>query len=105
TRAPARFDAHVAAIGPTRCLQCLQKCREARLSFRIGRREVHEHADPPYALTLLRARRERPRDRRAAEQRDELASSQGWHGLSPPRAAVSCTLSLARRDRSVLGTT
>jgi hypothetical protein len=26
---------------------------------------------------LLRARRERPHDRRAAEQRDELAASQG----------------------------
>jgi len=34
----------------------------------------HQHADPPHALALLRARRERPRDRRAAEQRDELAT-------------------------------
>jgi hypothetical protein len=34
----------------------------------------HEHAYAPHALTrLLRARRERPR-RRAAEQRDELAT-------------------------------
>src|SRR5215813_5590 len=46
-------------------------------------------------LALLRARRERPRCR-AAEQRDELASSQCWHGLSPPRAA-GFTLSLPRR--------
>src|SRR5262249_37169409 len=36
---------------------------------------------------LLRARCKRPCGCRAAEQRDELASSQGWHGLSPPRAA------------------
>src|SRR5262249_29137174 len=36
---------------------------------------------------LLRARRERPRSCRAAENGDELASSQGWHGLPPPRAA------------------
>ena len=33
-----------------------------------------QDADAPYALGLLRARRERPRRRRAAEQRDELAS-------------------------------
>ena len=34
---------------------------------------VHEHADAPHPLGLLRARRERPRRRRTAEQRDELA--------------------------------
>jgi hypothetical protein len=33
-----------------------------------------QHADPPHPLALLRARRERPRHRRAAEQRDELAA-------------------------------
>ena len=33
-----------------------------------------EHADAPHPLGLLRARRERPRRRRAAEQRDELAA-------------------------------
>src|SRR5262249_49354343 len=33
---------------------------------------------------------------------DELAASQSWHGLSPPRAA-GFTLSLAQRDRPVLG--
>src|SRR6516165_3291732 len=54
---------------------------------------------PPW---LLRARRERPRGR-SAEQGDELASSQGRHGLSPPSAAGF--LSLARRDRPVLGAT
>ena len=35
--------------------------------------EMHEHADAPHPLGLLRARRQRPRRRRAAEQRDELA--------------------------------
>jgi hypothetical protein len=33
------------------------------------------HADAPHPLALLRARRERPRRRRTAEQRDELAAS------------------------------
>jgi hypothetical protein len=37
-------------------------------------RQRHEHADAPHALRLLRARRERPRRCRAAEQRDELAT-------------------------------
>jgi hypothetical protein len=35
--------------------------------------KTHQHADPPHPLALLRARREWPRDRRAAEQRDEIA--------------------------------
>jgi hypothetical protein len=38
---------------------------------------------------LLRARRERPRGRRAAEQRDELASSLVGHGLLPGTRCAS----------------
>jgi hypothetical protein len=41
----------------------------------MGFGEVNEHADAPHPLALLRARRERPRSRRAAEKRDELAAS------------------------------
>ena len=51
--------------------------REAGLCFRIIRGQVHEHADAPHPLGLLRVRRERPRRRRAADQRDELAPSHG----------------------------
>jgi K+ potassium transporter len=48
------------------------------LSSRTGSEKTdHRHR------RLLRARRDRPR-RRAAKKRDEFASSQGWHGLSPP---------------------
>ena len=36
--------------------------------------QVREHADASHALALLRACRERPSRRRAAEQRDELAA-------------------------------
>jgi hypothetical protein len=35
-----------------------------------------KHADPPNLARLLRARRERPRRRRAAEERDEVTPSQ-----------------------------
>jgi hypothetical protein len=46
----------------------LQEYRDAGLLFRIIRSCVHEYADAPHALGLLRARRERPRHRRAAER-------------------------------------
>ena len=45
-----------------------------RAVLRIVRGRVHEHADARHPFRLLRARRERPRSRRAAEQRDELAA-------------------------------
>src|SRR5262249_32931919 len=60
--------------GPTKLLQPLRESGEPSLTFRIVRGEIHEHADAPDALALLRARRERPRGRRAAEQRYELAA-------------------------------
>jgi hypothetical protein len=55
-------------------LQRLYERRFAGLSFRIVRGRVHEHADAPHALSLLRPRRERPGDRRATEKRNELTS-------------------------------
>src|SRR5262249_6803473 len=50
----------------------MERC-ETGLKHRIVRGAGQEDADPPHALALLRARRERPRGRRAAEQRYELA--------------------------------
>jgi hypothetical protein len=38
----------------------MESC-EARLSFSIIGDSIHEHADPPHPLRLLRTRRERPR--------------------------------------------
>ena len=49
------------------------KSGHACLVFGILLSAGNEHADAPHSRGLLRARRERPRDRRAAEQRDELA--------------------------------
>src|SRR5262249_40022269 len=40
----------------------------------LGICRVPEDADAPHPLRLLRARRERPRRRRTAEQRDEFAA-------------------------------
>jgi hypothetical protein len=46
------------------------------LSFPVALRIRHQNADAPHPFALLCARRERPRGRRAAEQRDELAAFQ-----------------------------
>src|SRR5262249_6499887 len=70
---PTMVDPHVATVRPTQLLQRLNKCCEIGLRFTIGFVPPHQYADPAHQLRLLRARRERPRHRRPAEQRDELA--------------------------------
>jgi hypothetical protein len=70
----ASVDPQVAAVAPAQLLQGLCERREAGLSFRVFRGPIREHADAPHLLALLRTRRERPRRRRAAEQRDERAA-------------------------------
>src|SRR5262249_45109297 len=70
----------VAAVGPAQLLQPLQERCDARCRLWIVRGQEHEHAEAPRPLALLRARCERPR-RRAAEQRDEIAS---FHWPVPP---------------------
>src|SRR5262245_53398436 len=70
---PANVHPRVAAVGPTQLREPLREPREVGLCVRIVFAPCHQHADPPHPVRLLRARRERPR-RRAAEQRDELAS-------------------------------
>src|SRR6266487_1772802 len=66
-------DAQVLSLAPTERLQALPKGRRARLSFWIILRIVHQHCDPAHPVGLLRACRERPQDRRAAEKSDELS--------------------------------
>ena len=96
-------------IDPAQFLQPLQERRDAGLRFRIVRSRVHQHADAPHPLGLLRARRQRPRRRRAAEQRDELAAPiirsprrrgrAGWRDVEPERlgrSEVDCQFILGR---------
>src|SRR5262245_45842838 len=71
---PTKLDVHVAAVGPPQLLQPLLQCGDATLSLWIALGEDGEHADPPHAVRLLRARRERPSNRRAADERDEIAA-------------------------------
>src|SRR5215831_11678018 len=86
-RTPAVLDPHVAAVDPAQLVQSLLERGEACPDVRIVRvrSRPNEHPDAPHSLALLRARRERPR-RRAAKQRDELASS---HSITSSARASS----------------
>jgi hypothetical protein len=52
----------------------LPECGNPSFPFRIAFGEGYQRTDSPNGARLLRARRERPRHRRAAEKRDELAA-------------------------------
>src|SRR5215831_12409831 len=67
-------------------MQALRECPNARLRLWVVRCKVREHADAPHPLRLLRARRERPRHRCAAEQRYELAA---LHSITSSATASS----------------
>ena len=72
---PTLLNPKVAAFHPAELAQLLAERSDARPDFRIAFGEGHQHTDASHALSLLRARRERP-SRRAAEQRDELTAFQ-----------------------------
>src|SRR6516165_10098503 len=72
-RRKAIVNTDIAAFRPSTLLEPLPECREAGPYFRIVLGKAHQHADPPHSVGLLRARYERPRGCRAAEQRDERA--------------------------------
>src|SRR5262249_1756955 len=63
----------ISADRPTQLLQALNKRRCTTLHLGVIGTGIREHADAPHPLALLRARRKRPRNPRAGEQRDELA--------------------------------
>src|SRR5262249_30937025 len=72
-RAPTVVDPHVTTGGPAPWRQPWRQRGAAGRSIVVGGGEVHQYAAAPHPLALLRAHRERPRDRRAADERDELA--------------------------------
>src|SRR5262245_56292849 len=71
---PAELDSRVAALGPAQLLEALQECSVTGLRFPVVRSQAHYDTDAPDALRLLRARRQRPRGCRAAEQCDDVAA-------------------------------
>jgi hypothetical protein len=88
TARPAELDRNVLALDKAAFGQAAAEGNnEMRGILRRTRAE-----EPNYWYRrLLRAHREGPRCR-TAEQRDHIASSQGWHGLSPPPRAAGLTL-------------
>src|SRR5262249_8874775 len=70
--APANIEPGIAVV-PAELLKFFPERRKPILPLRIAFAHCHQHADASQLPRLLRAHRERPRDRRAAEQRDELA--------------------------------
>jgi hypothetical protein len=85
---PAIFETIVLAFDQFERLQPCAQCSDTRLYHRIVFVTVQQHADPPYALRLLRLRGERPCRGRAAEKPYKFAPSHGAypkakdHGLS-----------------------
>jgi hypothetical protein len=94
-RLEAVVDPHIAADSPTQFLQALQKRRVTALPIRVVRGQVRKYTNPPHAVRLLRARRERPSDGRTADECNGLApvqsitssaSASNLSGISrPPR--------------------
>src|SRR5262245_40687838 len=70
---PAILDRHVLALGITGSTNALPECGHKICT--ISRLRDAEEPDGRQLSRLLPARRERPRRRRAAEQRDECAAS------------------------------
>src|SRR5262245_15240393 len=86
------FASELSGTGVLKPLQFLPERRDGRPCFRVVLGKVaHQHPDAPHALVLLRPRRERPGDCRAAEKSDELSSShspppdQGPYRVSYPK--------------------
>ena len=71
---PAIVDPNVAALRPPKLLESLPECGDEGLSFPVALGKPHQHTDPSHTVGLLRARRNRRRDRRA-NKREELAPS------------------------------
>ena len=70
TLGPAVFNRHVLALDVACLLQALAECAQ---TIRVRRQAMWVEEPDHRHRRLLRPRRERPRRRRAAEQRDELA--------------------------------
>src|SRR5262249_9957535 len=98
---PAIFNRHVAALDISRRAEALAKGGQGA---RIGLRRCAVEK-PDHRHRLLRARRERPEQRRAAEQRDELAPPHPAHSRASgnPDTTVRGSGSPLSRGRTEFG--
>src|SRR5262245_15102119 len=98
-RRPAIVNPHVSAVGPTQLLQRLQEGCDVALRARVVPvAAALKHCDAPHPLALLRPRRERPRSRCPAEQRDEVATR---HSITSSAATSSLSGTVRPSIRAV----
>src|SRR4029453_9511613 len=98
---PSIVDPHVVADSPAQLLQPLMESCEARLSFSIIGDRIHEHADPPHPLRLLRSRRERPSGYTAAEKCDEFPPPHGAYPKAKDHELIIAPCIAAKRATHV----
>src|SRR5262249_50445119 len=72
--APMIVDLNVATDCPSQLFEALLQRYRTGQTLWVTLGKWHQHADTALTLALLRTRRERPRRRRAASERDELAA-------------------------------
>jgi hypothetical protein len=81
------LDADIAVLDPAERLESLAERSDAGQHFGIVLGVCMQERHAPHALRLLCARRERPRDRAAADKRNHIAPAQSSDVHStPPRA-------------------
>src|SRR5262249_11176753 len=68
------LDPKIAVLRPSPFFKSLAESGNPCFAFRIIFGEGYQHTDAPNTIRLLRVRRERPRRRCAAEERNELAA-------------------------------
>ena len=91
------LDLDIAVLRPAEGFQSLPKRDDTRQHFGVVLGVYVQERDASHALRLLRARRERPRYRPAAEQRDELAA----FIRSPFGAQITFTSTFHKRDYDI----
>src|SRR5262249_32955820 len=97
---PTGVDVNVAALCPPEFLKLLSERLDMRLSFQVVLGIAHQHPDAPHPVGLLRARRERPRSRRAAECGQQFPPSDGDCHTPLPREGAFAKI--PRHERAVL---
>src|SRR5262249_33831212 len=91
---PAQLDPDIVAVDPAELLEALLERRDKGLPFGIPlQTAARQETDPTHLIGLLRLRHERPRRRRASDERDEVAPLHVEHEASPPGKPAPIPLS------------
>src|SRR5262249_18752220 len=97
--APMIVDLNVATDCPSQLFETLLQRYRTDQTLWVTLGKWHQHADTAHTLALLRARRDRPRYRRPAEQRDEVAPP---HSITSSASCCNCRGALRPRAFAVL---